>query len=873
MVTETPPDFGRVQAIKIEEEMRASYLDYAMSVITSRALPDVRDGLKPVQRRILFSMDELGLRATAAYRKSAKIVGDVMGKYHPHGDAPIYDTLVRMAQPWTLRYPLIDGQGNFGSVDNDPPAAQRYTEARLATIADEMLADIDKNTVDMMDNYDGSEQQPIVLPAKLPNLLVNGTAGIAVGMATNIPPHNLNEVCDAIVRMLDKPETSTDDLLRIVKGPDFPTAGIIIGRTGIKQAYATGQGKIIVRARAQIEDMERGGRMRIAITELPYQVNKAELHKKIAELGREGRVQGISDVRDESDRQGMRLVVDLQRGAQPKQVLNALFKHTAMQSTFGVHMLCLVGGRPQTINLATAIRHFIEFRREVVRRRAEYELAKAKDREHILAGLLRAIDMLDRIIRLIRNAASAAEARQQLMERPFSFSERQAQAILDMQLRRLAALERQQLQDEHAELVKKIADLEDLLAKPERIDKVIKDETQELKKKHGDERRTQIVDQELENFSEEDLIPHEMVAVTLSNRGYIKRVTLDTYKKQRRGGRGVSGMPTREEDAVRRLVVADTHANLLVFTDRGRVFGLKVHEVPDAGRVARGTPLINVVDIQQGELVTAIVATESFDKDCLVVATKRGEVKRTNLSEFEQIRRNGLIAMSLEDGDELISARMAHSNDEVMLVTSGGQAIRFAVSDLRLASRTSGGVRGIKLSAGDHVVAYEVVDPKGELLTLSVNGYGKRTTLDQFATQGRGGGGVIAMKITNKTGPVAAARIVASTGDVMLISEDGIVIRTALETIRASGRSTEGVSVMKLAPTDKVASIAVIEGETGVSNTAEAEAKPKRAAASRNGASAEHGSNGVTQPAGDAKADDDHGSNGTGPSRNGRKRG
>ncbi len=824
MTTQTPG--GRIQPIKIEEEMRASYLDYAMSVIMSRAIPDVRDGLKPVQRRILYSMYELGLRSTTAYRKSAKITGEVMGKYHPHGDGPIYDTLVRMAQEWSMRYPLVDGQGNFGSVDGDPPAAQRYTEARLAAIADEMLVDIEKNTVDMVDNYDGSEQQPVVLPARLPNMLVNGSSGIAVGMATNIPPHNLGEICDAIVRLIDKPDTATDDLLKIVRGPDFPTAGVIIGRAGITQAYGTGRGKVVIRARSLIEDMPRGGRQQIVVTELPFQVNKAELLKKIAELVKDKRIDGISDLRDESDRTGMRMVIELSRGASPKTVLNSLYKHTSMQSSFGVHMLCLVDGRPQTVNLPAALKHFITFRREVIRRRTEFDLAKARERAHILEGLLRAIDMLDRIIALIRGAPSAAEAKVQLMEPAFGFSDRQAQAILDMQLRRLAALERKQLQDEYDELRKRIAYLEDLLANPAKIDGVIKSESNELKKKHGNERRTQIVDQELEDFSDEDLIPHQDVVVTLSNRGYIKRVPLDTYKRQRRGGKGIIGMQTREEDAVRRLVVACTHAHVLFFTDRGRVFPLRVHEVPDAGRTAKGIPLINVVDIEQGELVTAIIATSNFEGDCLVLGTKLGEIKRTRLAEFEQVRRQGLIAMNLESGDELISARMAKSVDDVLMTTAQGQTIRFKVADLRMASRASGGVRGMRLDAGDAVVSMEVADPKAkvELLTLSANGYGKRTRVADYRQSGRGGSGVIGFKVTDKTGPVAAARIVDGTGELMLISQDGIVLRTTLDSIRQTGRAAEGVSVMKPAPGDRIVSISVIEGVAG----ADEDAGPKR---------------------------------------------
>jgi DNA gyrase subunit A len=711
-----------------------------------------------------------------------------------------------------------------------------------------------------------------VLPARLPNLLLNGAAGIAVGMATNIPPHNLTEICDAVVRLIDKPDTTTEELTRIVKGPDFPTAGIIIGREGIKQAFATGKGKVITRARTQIEEMPRGGRFQIIVTELPYQVNKAELIKKIAELVKDKRIDGISELRDESDRTGMRIVIELSRGGQAKQVLNSLYKHTSMQTSFGVHMLCLVNGQPKTVNLPTAIKQFINFRRDVIRRRTEFELAKAKDREHILSGLLRAIDKLDAIIRLIRNAPSAAAAKEQLMDRPYHFSDRQAQAILDMQLRRLAALERKQLQDEYDELVKRIAELEGILADPAKVDALIKGETQDLKKKHGDERRTQIVDQELENFSDEDLIPHDDAVITLSNRGYIKRVPLDTYRRQRRGGRGITGMVTREEDAVRRLIVADTHANLLFFTDRGRVFPLKVHEVPDAGRTAKGIPLINVVDIAQGELVTAIIATDSFEKECLIMATKKGEVKRTRLSEFAAVRRNGLIAMDLEDGDELIAARMARSTDDLLIVTAGGQTIRFGVKDLRMASRASGGVRGIKLGAKDHVVAMEMVEPKADLLMLSEHGYGKRTLVEQYPSKGRGTGGVIGMKVTDKTGPVAAARVVDATHELMLITQDGIVLRTPVENIRRTGRSAEGVPVMKLAPNDRVASIAVIE--SGAPARGDDPDTPSRRA--RNGAAAH--ANGVTNGAA-ARADTtptgEPGQNGNGhhpPSTNGRGR-
>jgi DNA gyrase subunit A len=837
---------GNIVPLKIEDEMRHAYLDYAMSVIVSRAIPDVRDGLKPVQRRILYTMHDLGMRPGTQYRKSAKVAGDTMGRFHPHGDQPIYEALVRMAQNFSLRYPLVDGQGNFGSVDGDPPASMRYTEARLAAIAEEVLVDIDKDTVDFVANYDNTEAQPEVLPARLPNMLVNGASGIAVGMATNIPPQNLSEVCDAIVKLIDTPEVTTDDLLKIVKGPDFPTAGIIIGREGIKNAYATGQGKIILRARTAVEEMGKGDRLRIVVTELPFQVNKAQLIIKMAELVKDKRIEGISDLRDESDRDGMRIVIELSRNAQPNTVLNLLYKHTSMQTSFSVNMLCLVDGQPKTVNLLTALKQYLNFRREVIRRRTEFELAKARDREHILAGLVKALDKIDAIIRLIRGSASAAKAREGLMERPFSFSERQAQAILDMQLSRLAALEREKIQAEYKEVIQRIAYLEDLLANARKIDAVIREDTLDLKKKFGDARRTQIIAQELGDFSEEDLIPDEPVVVTLSQRGYFKRLPLETYRRQRRGGKGVMGQPTREEDAVRRLIVANTHEYVLVFTDRGRVFSLKIHEIPDASRTAKGIPLINVIDVAQGELVTALIATRAFEHDCLIMGTKMGEVKRTRLSEFAQVRRNGLNAMDLESGDELISARLARSTDDVLMVSAQGQSVRFKVDDLRMASRQSGGVRGMRLAKNDHVVAMEIVDPKGELLSLSQKGFGKRTPSGEYPRHNRGGGGVKTFNINAKTGPLVAAKMVSAEQDLMLISRDGIVIRTTVGSIRRTGRAASGVSVMSVGPNDAVASIATIDVAPVQGGEQEEAAKPVRSEAARRAAEsiAKPGANG-----------------------------
>jgi DNA gyrase subunit A len=819
MTTDTT--LGKIRPIHIEEEMRASYLDYAMSVIVARALPDVRDGLKPVQRRILYAMSEIGLRPGSQYKKSARIVGEVLGKFHPHGDDPVYEAMVRMAQDFSLRYPLVDGQGNFGSVDNDPPAAMRYTEARLAPIAEELLADIDRNTVDFTPNFDGSLNEPLPLPARLPNLLVNGASGIAVGMATNIPPHNLGEVCDAVCLLIDNPETSSDELSEIIRGPDFPTGGIIFGRQSIKSAYADGRGRIIVRARARVEETTRGGRQQIVVSELPYQVNKAALIEKIAELVKQRRLEGVSDLRDESDRHGMRVVIELGRSGQARPLLNFLYKHTAMQTTFAVNMLALVDGQPRTIRLKAVLEHYINFRRQVIRRRSQFDLEKAREREHILQGYLTALQNLDLVIQTIRRAQSAEQAKERLMRAPFRLSDRQAQAVLDMQLRRLARLEQQKIEDEFAEIIQRINYLEDLLANPRKIDFLIKEDAQELKKKYGDERRTQVVAQEVESFSEEDLIPHQEVVVAHSNRGYIKRMPLDTYRLQRRGGRGITGMLTREADAVRRLLVADTHDSLLFFTDRGRVFQLRTHEIPDTSRQARGIPLINLIDIEQGELVTALVAARTMDRDFLVLATKLGEVKKTALSEFESVRRSGLIAMDLESGDELVVARLTAEGDDVILVTSDGHAVRFAVDELRSASRTSGGVRGVRLGRGAHLVSMEVVRPGEDLLTVTDNGYGKRTPFEEYPRHSRGGQGVITQKVTDKTGPVAIARTVNDSQELILMSQDGIVLRTQVKYIRVAtggssgipihGRAAEGVSIMRVSPSDRVASVATID--------------------------------------------------------------
>ncbi len=800
-----------IRAIGIEQEMRTSYLDYAMSVIVSRALPDVRDGLKPVQRRIVWGMFDGGARAGTAYRKSAGIVGDVMGRYHPHGDSPVYEAMVRMAQDFSMRYPLVDGQGNFGSVDGDPAAAMRYTEARLAPIAEELVADIDQNTVDFEPNYDGRYEQPTILPSRLPNLLLNGSSGIAVGMATNIPPHNLEELLDAVILLIDNPEATLDDILELVQGPDFPTAGIaLVGkdREHVKHAYGEGHGRITVHARTTIEESSRG-RTQLIVTELPYQVNKATLIEKIANLVRDKKIEGIADLRDESDRNGMRIVIELKREGSAQQIKNLLYKHTAMRSTFAINMMAIVDGSPRRVGLKRALEYFTEHRRVVIRRRSEFQLEKARDREHILVGLLRAIEMLDRVIAAIRAADSAAAALDVLQAQPFEFSELQARAILDMQLRRLAALERQQLQDEHAELIERIAYLEDLLANPRKIDFLIKDDMDELRKKYGNGRRTEIVEGDPETFREEDLVAHEECVITLSRRNYVKRTPVHEFRTQRRGGQGSRGAAVRDEDAVLKLGVCDTHDNVLFFTDQGKVYHLRAYDIPDSRKQARGTFITNLIEIDQRERVTTVVTVKDYERDFMVLATRLGTAKKTPLKEFEEVRRNGKIAMRLDDGDELIGARLASDTCDVVLVSSDGQAIRFAIKDLRSASRISGGVRGIKLHREAYVVAAEAVDTdQQQLLVITEHGFGKRTEVGQYPRKGRGGQGVRTLNITPKTGDVAAVRMVQPGQELMLVSEDGILIRTKVDTISLLGRNTQGVTVMRVGENDRVASIA-----------------------------------------------------------------
>ncbi len=802
-------EIGVVRPVDIDDQMRSSYLEYAMSVIVARALPDVRDGLKPVHRRVLYAMDGLGLRSGTRYRKSAGIVGEVLKLYHPHGDTAVYDTLVRMAQDFSLRYPLVDGQGNFGSVDGDSAAAMRYTEAKLTPIAEELLLDIDKQTVDFVPNYDNSEMQPTVLPGRIPNLLINGTAGIAVGMATNVPPHNLREICDGITYLIDHSDATADDLVKIVTGPDFPTGGIILGREGVAAAYGTGRGKILVRAKSYIEEI-RANRHAIIVTELPYQVNKAALIEKIAELVKEERIPGISDLRDESDRKGMRIVIELKRDVQPQKTLNQLFKYTQMQTTFGVNSLALVDGTvPRVLTLKQMMRHYIEYRQEVIRRRTEFELSKARARAHILEGLKVALDNLDAVISTVRNSRSAEAAKTQLMSQ-FSLSELQAQAILDMQLRRLAALERKKIEDELKEVLRTIARLEGILRHPEKILGMIKDDLRELREKYGDDRRTLIVEQS-GDLSDEDLIPSMDVAISVTDRGYIKRLPPDTYRTQRRGGRGVTGMATREADVVDHMLVCNTHDSLLFFTNRGKVFRLKAYEVPDAGRTAKGLPLINLISIEPKERVTEVLAVRSFDTgQYLTSITRKGKIKRSNLSEFAAVRANGLIAMTLDEGDEMTMVRLSGDKDDILVFTAKGQGIRFHATDVRSMGRPAAGVNAIKLADGDHVVGMDICRDGDEILMISSSGYGKRTPLKDFPVQGRAGSGVRAIKLVDRGGTLAAARILPPGSDILVVSSGGIVMRLKGSDISCQGRPAQGVSVMNLKGKDSVASFAVI---------------------------------------------------------------
>ena len=795
--------------------MRSSYLDYAMSVIVARALPDARDGLKPVQRRILYAMYDMGIRPSSPYKKSARIVGEVLGKYHPHGDSAVYDAMARLAQDFSVRYMLVDGQGNFGSIDGDSPAAMRYTEARLAKISMEMLVDIGKDTVDWVDNFDGTLQEPEVLPSTVPNLLVNGSSGIAVGMSTNVPPHNLKEVVDALVYLLDNWEHQEDigveELMQFIKGPDFPTGGVIMGREPIVQAYGTGRGKVIMRAVAHIEEM-RGARHRIVVTEIPYMVNKTTLIERIASLVRDGRLDEISDLRDESDRRGMSVVIELKRGTQPQKALNRLFKYTPLQSTFGVRLLALVDGQPRLLSLKRLLLIFLQHRNDVIVRRAQYELEKAKARAHILEGLLIALDHLDAVIQTIRQSPDVDTARSRLMER-FELSEVQAQAILDMPLRRLTGLERQNLLDEYQALQATIEDLEGLLASPARQRALAREELVALQEQYTDPRRTQINPHADATFDEEDFIDEERVLIPITQRGYIKRVPARVYRSQRRGGRGVIGMDTHEEDEIVHLISAGSLDTLLFFTDKGKVYQERVYQIPEASRTARGSLLVGVLALGANEQVTAVLGVDDFDGDgrYFTMITRHGYVKRVEVQEFHAVRPSGLIAIRLEDDDELGWVRMTEGRQDLMLVTEQGKGIRFSEGDVRPMGRTARGVIGIRLEQGDKVTGADVVEPNADLFVASWKGYGRRTALADFRTQGRGGKGIWAYKVSKTTGPVVDAHVVHENDEVSLISEGGIVIRTPVANIPTMGRYSRGVQLMDLKEGDRVASVARLE--------------------------------------------------------------
>ncbi len=835
---------GNIRPVQIEEEMRSSYLSYAMSVIVARALPDVRDGLKPVHRRILYAMHELGLRPNSSYKKCARIVGEVLGKYHPHGDSPVYEALVRLAQDFSLRYPLIDGQGNFGSVDDDPPAAMRYTEARLATIAEEMLADIELDTVDFATNFDDSLQEPKVLPGRLPNMLLNGSSGIAVGMSTNIPPHNLGEICTAVIHLIDNPDTTVDDLMELVPGPDFPTGAIIQGREGIVNAYATGHGRVVMQARAEAEERQ-GGRHHIIITELPFQVNKATLVERIAQLARDRRIEGISDIRDESGREGLRVMVDLRRDAQPQVVLNNLYKHTAMRTSFNVMMLALVEGQPQILPLKRALQLYIEHRQQVVTRRSDHLLKKAKDRSHIVEGLRLALSQLDQVVTIIRSAIDVDAARTALMEW-LSLSEAQAQAILDMQLRRLAALEQKKLQDEYRDLQKTIKELEGLLAEPAKVLAVVRDETEALNKRFSTPRRTEIREGEAIHHTMEELTLQQDVVITLTSRGYIKRIPCSTYKLQHRGGKGVRGMTTRDDDSLQHLLVADTHDLLLFLTNRGRVYQLKCFQVPgDTSRTTRGVPLVNLLPLMPGEKVSALVAIPSLNADdYLILATKNGGIKALALKHLANIRSRGLAAMNLKREDELVSACLAQSRTDVVMVTKRGQAIRFPIDHVPKRSRAAGGVRGIRLAPKDSVVSMDMTMPNNTLLVASKGGYGKCTALSHYRGQARGGVGLRTFRVSAKTGPVTVAMVVSDepNQEIFLISAQGQVIRINLEDVRIMGRNTQGVIIWRdRGPDDYVVSLAcLMDDGTTSKKHARATQSNGHQAESTNGADGEH---------------------------------
>ena len=809
-------EIGNIRQADIDSEMRSAYLDYAMSVIISRALPDVRDGLKPVHRRILYAMHDMGIRSNTSYKKSARIVGEVLGKYHPHGDMAVYESMARMAQDFSMRYMFVDGQGNFGSVDGDSPAAMRYTEARLDAMAEEMLVDIDKNTVDFVDNFDGSLQEPTVLPSRLPSMLINGASGIAVGMATNIPPHNLVEVSSALDYIIDnyddREDIAVEDLMKYIKGPDFPTGGIIVGREGIVQAYSTGKGKIIVRGKADIKEI-KAGRYSIVITEIPYQVNKSNLIERIADLVRGGRIDSISDLRDESDRNGMSIYIELKRGAQPKKTLNQLFKYTPLQSTYGIQILALLDGEPRVLPLKKTLMSFLEHRQVVITRRTEFELEKAKRRAHILEGLLIALANLDDVIQTIRESPDADEAKTRLMTR-FNLTDVQAQAILDMQLRRLAALERQKIEDEHKQVLEKIAYLEGLLADPKKILELIKEDLTELDKKYGDDRRTRIIAETLEDFSEEDLVADEPILISITQRGYIKRVSEGTYKTRGRGRRGVTGQSVKDEDEVLMLFHARTLHNVLFFSDKGKVYSERAFQIPEATRTGKGVPIINVISLDSEERITAAVTFGEFKSDAYcIMATQKGKMKRVPLSEFESVRHSGMLAMKLSSDDSLGWVRITSGNDDIITVTASGKALRFSEKHIRSMGRQAAGVTGIKLLNDDRVTSMEVVEPGGSLLVITENGFGKRTLLNQYSPKGRATQGQVTIhsKYIPMVGKIIDAKVVQNKDEVTLISSAGLVVRMKVTEIRTSGRGAKGLKLMNIQEGDSFASLARIQ--------------------------------------------------------------
>ncbi|WAM31582.1 DNA gyrase subunit A [Caldicellulosiruptor naganoensis] len=802
----------RIIPVEIQEEMKRSYIDYAMSVIVSRALPDVRDGLKPVHRRILYAMNEIGLTPDKPYRKSATVVGHVLAKYHPHGDAAVYESLVRMAQDFSMRHPLVDGHGNFGSIDGDPPAAMRYTEARMSKIAVEMLRDIEKETVDFMPNFDESAKEPKVLPSRFPNLLVNGSQGIAVGMATNIPPHNLAEVVDAIVYMLDHPDASLDDIMKIIKGPDFPTGGFIIGKKGIKEAYSTGKGKIVVRGKATIEQTSKG-RQRIVITELPYMVNKARLIEKIAELVRDKKIEGISDIRDESDKEGLRIVIEIKKDADANVVLKQLYKNTQLQDTFGIIMLALVDNQPKVLTLLDMISYYIEHQKDVIVRRTKYDLKKAEERAHILEGLKKALDHIDEIISIIRSSKMVNEAKERLIER-FGFTEVQAQAILDMRLQRLTGLERQKVEEELVELLKMIEYYKNVLASEEMVKEVIKKEILEIKEKYKDERRTKIIQGEQEDFEEEELIQEQDTVITLTHFGYIKRLPLDTYKSQKRGGKGITGISTREEDFVEEVFVTTTHHYILFFTDKGKVYKLRAYEVPEASRQAKGTAIVNLIQIEKDEKITACMTVKDFKDGYLIMCTKNGTIKKVLLSEFENTGKSGKKAITLLEDDCLIDVKLTSGNDEMVLVSSSGYCVVFNEHDVRVMGRSAQGVKAMTLEDGDFIVGMEKASDGKYLLCVTENGFGKRSDIEEYRKTKRGAKGVLTYKVTEKTGRIVDIKMVNDEDEIMLCSTDGVVIRLEVQQIPVQGRSTQGVKLMRIDGDEiKVSSIARIRDD------------------------------------------------------------